>query len=196
MFAGFWKTYLKLSGWKLVDPPPDLPKYVLIAAPHTTNWDLVYMQAVGYSNRMGVSWMGKHTLFKPPFGPIMRAMGGVPVVRHERRNMVDQIADEFAKRDRFIIAIPPEATRKRAEYWRSGFYHIAKAAGVPVVLGYLDYAKKEAGFGPPLYPSGDIKKDMDIIRAFYAGKVGKYPDQFGPIRLKEEDPSSEEAPRS
>lgn len=196
MLPGFWSTFLKLSGWKLVDPPPDLPKYVLIAAPHTTNWDLVYMQAVGYANRMGVSWMGKHTLFKPPFGPIMRALGGVPVVRHERRNMVDQIADEFAKRDHFIIAIPPEATRKRAEYWRSGFYYIAKAAGVPVVLGYLDYAKKEAGFGPPLYPSGDIKKDMDIIRAFYTGKVGKYPEQFGPIRLKEEDPPSEEAPRS
>jgi 1-acyl-sn-glycerol-3-phosphate acyltransferase len=194
MFAGFWKTFLKLSSWKLVDPPPDLPKYVLIAAPHTTNWDLVYMQAIGYASHMGVSWMGKHTLFKPPFGPIMRALGGVPVVRHERRNMVDQMADEFAKRDRFIIAIPPEATRKRSEHWRSGFYHIARAAGVPIVPGYLDYSKREAGFGPPLYPTGDIQKDMDVLRAFYSGKVGKYPEQFGPIRLKEEEPAQEESP--
>ncbi len=187
MRALLGKSILAVSGWKLVSPRPSVPKYVLIAAPHTTNWDLVYMQAVGYASGMDVSWMGKHTLFKPPFGPIMRALGGVPVVRHERRNMVDQMADEFAKRESFVLAIPPEGTRKRAEYWRSGFYHIARTANVPVVPGYLDDPNKAAGFGPPMYPTGNIRADMDILRAFYAPFVGKYPDKFGPIRLKEEE---------
>ena len=175
-----------ISGWKIGDHPPTMKKYVLIAAPHTTNWDLVHMQSIGYSLGMKVSWMGKHTLFRPPFGPIMRALGGVPVVRHERRNMVDQMADMFAERGEFILAIPPEGTRGKAEYWRSGFYHIARAANVPIVPGYLDYPNKTGGFGPPLMPTGNVKADMDVLRAFYAPFRGKYHDNFGPIRLKEE----------
>jgi 1-acyl-sn-glycerol-3-phosphate acyltransferase len=180
------KVILGLSRWKVASEPPALKKYVLIAAPHTTNWDLVHMQSVGYALGMNVSWMGKHTLFKPPFGPLMRALGGVPVVRHERRNMVDQMAEVFRERDEFILAIPPEGTRKLAEHWRSGFYHIAKAANVPIVPGYLDYPNKMAGFGPPLYPSDDIRADMDVLRAFYKPFTGKFPHQVSPVRLKEE----------
>ena len=140
-----------------------------------------------------VSWLGKHTLFQPPLGFVMRRVGGIPVVRHQRGQLVAEAARLFADRDDLALVVPAEGTRSTASHWKSGFYHIARTAGVPIVCGYLDYARRRGGFGLVLMPSGDLRADMDRIRAFYADKAGRYPEKFGPVRLQEEDrePGSE-----
>jgi 1-acyl-sn-glycerol-3-phosphate acyltransferase len=160
---------------------------VLIAAPHTSNWDLAYLLALAAVFDVRVSWMGKHSLFRPPLGLLMRRLGGIPVERHRRGDLVAQAARSLVEADALALVVPAEGTRGYVPHWKSGFYHIARTAGVPIVLGYLDYARRRGGFGPALVPSGDVRRDMDEIREFYADKVGKYPDQFGAVRLKEED---------
>jgi 1-acyl-sn-glycerol-3-phosphate acyltransferase len=109
------------------------------------------------------------------------------VRRHERRNMVDAMAGEFSRRETLALVVPAEATRARAEHWKSGFYHIARVAQVPIVLGFLDYGRRRGGFGPELRPTGDLARDMDVVRSFYADKRGRHPEAFGPVRLREED---------
>jgi 1-acyl-sn-glycerol-3-phosphate acyltransferase len=177
---------LKLAGWKHLGQPPAMPKCVVVAAPHTSNWDFVLMLLVSLARRKRFGWAGKHTLFRPPFGAIMRALGGVPIDRNARRGATQQLVSAFERADRLTLVITPEGTRQRTEHWRSGFYHVARLAGVPIVLGLLDYRTQEAGFGPTLVPTGDVTRDMDQIRAFYAGRTGRRPDHFGPVRLAEE----------
>lgn len=186
---GLWiaRLFLRLTGWAPEGERPNVEKYVLIAAPHTTNWDFPYTLAFAKVFGINIRWMGKHTLFQFPFGWIMKKLGGIPIRRHERGNIVQAMADDFKNYDELAITVPTEGTRSRVEYWKSGFYHIARTANVPIVMGYLDYKRKRGGFGKPFYPSGDLKKDMDTIRAFYADKVGKYPENFGPVRLREEE---------
>jgi len=179
--AFLWATRWKLEGW----PPPDR-RFVLIAAPHTSNWDLVYLLALASVCDLRISWMAKHTLFRPPLGWLFRALGGLPVRRHERGNLVEQTAAAFKETWELAIVVPAEGTRGPAEHWKSGFYHIARKAEVPIVMGFLDYARRRGGFGPSFAPSGDLRKDMDQVRAFYAGKQARYPDDFGPVRLREE----------
>ncbi len=178
--------FLKLTGWEPEGSKPRMRRFVLIAAPHTSNWDLAYLLAVATSCDLKISWMGKHGLFRPPFGWLMRRVGGIPIVRHRRENMVSQMTRAFEERESLVLVVPAEGTRRYVAHWKSGFYHIARSAGVPIVLGYLDYARRRGGFGPAIYPTGDIRCDMDKIRAFYADKIGKHPDQFGEVRLKEE----------
>ncbi len=180
------KLFLKLMGWRAQGPLPDLPKFVLVAAPHTSNWDLPYMLAIGTVLGMRVSFMGKHTLFRPPFGWIMRFLGGISVDRRGRHGAVDQMAAIFRQRERLILAVAPEGTRSHRDHWRSGFYEIARAADIPIVLGFLDYGNKCGGLGPILHPTGDLHADMDLIRAFYEPIRGRRPRKFGPIRLKGE----------
>ena len=186
------RMILGAYGWKTVGgPPADCPKYVLVAAPHTSNWDFPFTVATFWKHRVKLHWVGKHTLFKPPFGGFFRALGGIAVDRRSSQNMVQQLAARFAEADHLVVAVPVEGTRKRQEYWKSGFYHIARAANVPVVLGSLDFPKKEATLGPAIHLTGDMKADMDRIRAFYADKVGKHPEWFGPVRLKDEETQGE-----
>jgi 1-acyl-sn-glycerol-3-phosphate acyltransferase len=130
--------------------------------------------------------MGKHTLFRGPLGPMMRWLGGVPVYRARAGGLVTQMAQAFARDSELVLTVPPEGTRARAVCWKSGFYQIARAARVPIVLGYLDYERRRGGLGPILVPGDDLRADMDTIRAFYADKRGKYPDCFGDVRLAEE----------
>ena len=182
-----FEAFLWITGWEIEGERPRAKKLVLIAAPHTSNWDLAYLLALAARYRIKPYWMGKHTLFRPPFGWLLRRLGGIPIRRHLRENVVEQMTRAFAERDELCLTVPPEGTRGRAPHWKSGFYHIARGARVPIVLGYLDYARKRGGFGPELHPTGDLAADMDRIRAFYADKVGKYPDCFGEIRLREED---------
>ena len=184
------RIILKVSGWKDVGHKPPFRKYVLIAAPHTSNWDLVFMLAIGKAAGIHPSWMGKHTMFRGLFGRMLRWLGGVPVDRTARRDVVQQMADAFAEADDLVLAIPPEGTRSLTKQWRSGFYHIARAANVPVVMGFLDYARKEGGIGPAVHLTGDPKADMDVLRAFYSEKKGRFPERFGPIRLAIEDEAS------
>lgn len=178
---------LKLFGWRAEGSLADLPKCVLIVAPHTSNWDFLVMLALAVALRIKATWMGKHTLFRPPFGWLMRRLGGLPIDRGTRHNVVEQAVESFRARDRLVLAILPEGTRKRTPYWKSGFYHIAMGAKVPIALAYADYRRKVGGIGRVIVPSGDVDADMALIRDFYSGMTGKRPDQFGEIRLKSQD---------
>jgi len=178
---------LKLFGWRAVGSLADQPKCVIVVAPHTSNWDFAVLVLVALALRLKVTWMGKHTLFRPPFGWIMRRLGGLPIDRRMRHNMVDQVIESFRNHNRQVLAIPPEGTRKRAPYWRSGFYYIALGAQVPIAFGFADYRRKVGGIGGVITPSGDVDADMAIIRDFYSEIIGKRPDQFGEIRLKPQE---------
>ena len=182
------RWFLRLSGWEAEGAKPVANRFVLIAAPHTSNWDLAFLLALAAGFDLRVSWMGKHALFRPPFGWLMRRTGGIPIVRHQRGDMVAQAARRFASAEKLALVVPAEGTRRHVTHWKSGFYHIARMANVPIVLGYLDYSRRRGGFGPAIQASGDVGADMDKIRAFYADKVGRFPDQFGDVRLKEEGP--------
>jgi len=181
---GSW--VLRATGWTLSGARPPIDKYVLIAAPHTSNWDLLFLLALAWSVDLPLAWMGKHTLFPPVIGAVTRALGGVPVRRDRRSDMVSQMSELFASRSELALTVPAEGTRGWVEYWKSGFYRIALAADVPIVPGFLDYPRRRGGFGPPLHPTGDIAKDMDVLRAFYADKVGHHPENWTAPRLREE----------
>lgn len=180
--------FLRLTGWRMEGEVPTHARYVLVAAPHTTNWDLPYTLAIGFFAGLRVHWIGKHTLFRRPFGTLMRALGGIAIDRRISQNMVEQVVARFRESARLIIVIPPEGTRGGGErYWKSGFYHIARGAEVPIVLGFLDYRRRRGGFGPTISLSGDVAGDMERLRGFYAGVVAKHPDKFRTPRLRDED---------
>jgi 1-acyl-sn-glycerol-3-phosphate acyltransferase len=179
--------YLRLFGWRVEGALPAGGKAVVIAAPHTSNWDMPFMLAVAYVLGIEPSWLGKRELFRWPFGGLMRWLGGISVVRSRRENMVQQVAAKFDAAASLYVVIPPSATRSRATYWKSGFYHIARAANVPIVCAFLDYGRKLAGIGPSLVPSGDVRADMERIRSFYETIEAKYPEQTTPVRLVEEE---------
>ena len=184
-------TLLNLSGWRLGSDAPTIPRYVAVAAPHTSNWDGYHMIVVGLALNLKMQWLGKHTLFRWPFGGIVKRLGGIPVRRSKKMGLVDQVAAYIEKSDQICVFVPPEGTRSRVDTWKSGFYRIAMTANVPIVPTYLDYANRVAAFGEPLHPSGDIAADMKILRAFYQGIAGRYPEKFGEPRLRDEiDPKT------
>lgn len=182
------QTWLRLHGWRLEGAVPQPQRFVLLLVPHTSNWDAVYMLAMGFVYGIRIEWMVKDTLFVPPMGWLLRALGGIPIDRRASNGVVGQMIEAFARRDSLILGIPPEGTRTRGEYWKSGFYEIARAAKVPIVLGYLDFGRKVGGMGPTLIPTGDVVADMDRIRAFYEGMNGLHPGEFTPPKLKLEEP--------
>jgi 1-acyl-sn-glycerol-3-phosphate acyltransferase len=190
------RSFLAATGWEAEGPRPEPDRYVLIAAPHTTNWDFPYLLAFATIFDLEISWMGKSSLFRPPFGGIMRFLGGIPIRRERSHNVVASMVEAFAVRERLGLVVPAEGTRDYVDHWKSGFYHIARTARVPIVLSYLDYSRRRGGFGPVFHPSGEIKRDMDRIRAFYADKQGKFPERFGRIRLREEDATRSGGPGS
>ncbi|TFU17138.1 lysophospholipid acyltransferase family protein [Thermus tengchongensis] len=177
---------LRGLGWRYHMPEPPSKKYVLIGAPHTSNWDffvgLLALWALGIRAR----WLGKKELFRPPLGWLLRLLGGIPVDRSRRSNLVDQVAAIFQREEEIAILITPEGTRSQAPYWRTGFYYMALKAGVPIALGYADFRRKEVGIGGYLWPTGDIRRDFAEIRAFYQDKVGLRPEKQGPIRIRDE----------
>ena len=177
------------TGWRFEGPLPDDRKYVCIAAPHTSNWDGALLLALARSIGLPMAWMIKSEWLGGAKGVLLRRLGAIGIDRTTSHNVVEQMIEQLRRADELVLVIPPEGTRRRAEHWKSGFYHIARGADVPVVPGYLDYARKRAGFGPAMRLTGDVRADMDVIRGFYE-KVraqGRVPDQFGPIRLREED---------
>lgn len=180
------RLFLRATGWQPEGAHPEARRYVLIAAPHTTNWDFPYLLAFAEHFGMQISWLGKASLFRGPLGPVMRALGGIPIERSRSANRVAEMARVFGEHEELGLVVPAEATRARTEYWKSGFYYIALTAGVPIVMSYLDYARKIGGIGPTFVPSGDVVRDMDSVRRFYADKQGKFPAAFGPVRLREE----------
>ncbi|BDG21777.1 lysophospholipid acyltransferase family protein [Thermus thermophilus] len=184
---------LRLFGWELKVAPPPSRKYVLIGAPHTSNWDFVVGLLALWGARIRARWLGKKELFKPPLGLLMRLLGGIPVDRSRRSNLVDQVAEILAREEEIAILITPEGTRGKAPYWRTGFYYMALKAGVPIALGYADFRRKEVGIGAYLWPTGDLRRDFEAIRAFYQDKTGLRPEKQGPIRIREEVEQTEEA---
>jgi hypothetical protein len=181
------KVWLGAFGWHVEGGPPDVRKAVVVAYPHTSGWDLPFTLAVSFVLGVRFNWIGKHTLFKAPFGPFFRFLGGVPVDRGGRHNAVTATAELLREHDELLVIIAPEGTRGKAKRWRTGFYYIALAADVPIVCGFLDYEKKCGGFGHVFRPSGDIEADWAALRDFYAGVKGKHPATQGEITLGEEE---------
>ena len=179
---------LRMVGWKYEGAVPPEKKCVVIAYPHTSNWDAPLLVALAKSIHFDMAWMIKDDWFKGPMGPLLRSVGAVAVNRKGSHNLVDQMVAEFAARDSFHLVIPPDGTRSRADYWRSGFYHIANNANVPVVPGYLDYARKVGGLGAAISLTGDVTTDMNAFRSFYENlnPKARVPGNVGPIRLREE----------
>ncbi len=175
---------LTILGWKVINELPAAKKYILIAAPHTSNWDFPLGLLAKFSQRIKLNYLGKGALFNSPFGWCFRALGGIPVYRKQKLNMVDQMVEQFNQREDMILAMSPEGTRSYLEYWKSGFYHIAHKAGVPIAMGTLDFGNKTVRLGNTFMPTGDIQEDMKIIRTFFENIKGKKPRNQGPIEVK------------
>jgi 1-acyl-sn-glycerol-3-phosphate acyltransferase len=174
------RAFLRLNGWTVQGALPEhTPKCVLIAAPHTSNWDLPYTLMVAYCLHLNVYWMGKRSLFRGPFGPVMRWLGGIAVDRSKSTNLVSASAAALvAATGSLQLVVPPEGTRGKTRHWKTGFYFIALEARVPIVLAYMDYERKVSGLGPVFHPSGDVDADMAQIKHFYAGIKGRNAEQF------------------
>jgi 1-acyl-sn-glycerol-3-phosphate acyltransferase len=177
LIRGLAFSFLKVFGWRLEGRLPDVDKLVVIAAPHTSNWDLPVLLSLAFALRAKACWLGKHSLFRRPFGFLFRWMGGIPVYRSASKNMVAQSVEMFRNCEKLILTIPPEGTRSKVSYWKTGFYYIALGAGTPIAMAFIDYKRKASGVGPTLYPTGNIEADMEVIRNFYATVTAKYPDK-------------------
>ena len=183
------RAYWAVSRWHYRSAP--LPRDgagILIGAPHTSNWDFALMLAISWRAGVSVKFLGKKSLFKRPFGPLMRALGGIPVDRANPAGLVDDLVARVRAGERFYLVITPEGTRSASPYWKSGFYRIARATGLPVILGYVDRTTMTSGLGPTLELTGDVAADMDRIRAFYDGRTGVTGRTTTP-RLHEESPA-------
>lgn len=167
----------KLLGWKDVGTLPDVPQYIAILAFHTSNWDVFYGILIAFAFKVDIYFMAKHQLFRFPFAPLVRFLGGIPIDRSVSSNTVQATIDMFKKHERFAIALAPEGTRKKVEKWKTGFYHIACGANVPIVLAFLNYKTKTGGVGDVIYPTGDMQTDFIKIRKYYEQVTAYYPEK-------------------
>jgi 1-acyl-sn-glycerol-3-phosphate acyltransferase len=181
---GLSQIILSIFGWQIIGRFPFEDKYIVVGAPHTSNWDFVLMLLLRYATGTNLHFVGKASLFRWPFGFFMRRLGGIPVDRTSRNNFVEQVIELINRNDQLIIGITPEGTRGKTTYWRSGFYYMAIGAHVPILLVSIDYQQRQLEIGSLIYPSGDLQKDFSSMRKFYAGKRGKYPSKQGEIRLR------------
>ncbi len=178
--------YWRLKGWTFHGEVPTIPKMIVIGAPHTTNWDFVlYLAALNYF-RIKATYIGKHTLFRWPFGWFFRMFGGMPVDRSKPGGIVGEVARAFKAADAMILVMAPEGTRSAAQHWKTGFVKIAAAARVPVVVASVDFNKRQLRIGPTIPYDDDVTGFMDRVRSFYADKQGLYPDQMGAVKLADE----------
>ncbi len=175
---------LSWAGWRLDAGQPLPAQCVIIGAPHTSGTDLLVALLARAALGIAFRWAAKDTYFWGPVGWLLRVCGGIPVNRRERTNFVARMAVFFRENEDFRLVIAPEGTRRRAAYWRTGFYYIAQAAQIPIVLGYADYSRKVVGFGPSLVPTGDIEADFAFIRGFYATVTGRYPERHSEIAIR------------
>jgi len=186
------RLFFWVSRWRFEGALPADRRCVIIAAPHTSTWDIAFLVASMWLLGGRISWMAKHTLFRWPWGFLFRWLGGVAIDRTARHRVVEQMAGLFRERGELVLAVAAEGTRSYRSHWKSGFYHIARSAGVPIVCSYLDFAEKRVGIGLCFVPTDDVTRDMDRIRAFYADKTGRHPERFSPCRLREEGRLREE----
>jgi len=191
MLGGIARRILRLFGWSWDGPFPTEPKGVMVVSPHTSNWDLIVAILFRWSlDAPQVNYLAKHSVFWWPLSSVLRFTGGIPVFRHEHRNVVMQVADMFAERERLWLAIAPAGTRRKTEYWKSGFYHMAKAANVPILPVQMDFGRKVLVFGEPYHVVGEVTQDMDHLRAFFGSARGHRDELATPIRLSVEDEGS------
>jgi len=184
MLKFFSKSIFKLAGWQLNIVLPEEKKFVLIGAPHTSNWDFPLALLAFWTLDLKIYWVAKIQMFWGPLYYLFTFLGGIPVDRSSSHGFIGQIANQFDQAEEMVLAISPEGTRSQTDYWKSGFYHIAIAAKVPICLAYIDYRKRTLGFAQVLYPSGNIDADMEIIAEFYKNIKGKRPQNQGPVRLR------------
>jgi 1-acyl-sn-glycerol-3-phosphate acyltransferase len=170
LLRGITDLLMKWAGWKWEGEPPEHPKFVLVAAPHTSNWDFFLLMAVCLHWRLPLRWMGKQSLFNGPLSPLMTALGGIPV--RPRQATVQRMIALLEERERIVLGLSPEGARARTERWRTGFWHIAHGARVPIATGFVDVPTRRLGIGPCLVPSGDFEADMRILSEFYAPMKG------------------------
>jgi len=178
----FARLLLRLFGWSLEREDPGTRRYVLIVAPHTSNWDFPIGLLAAWALGLQAHWMGKNTLFEGLPGPLFRAWGGIPVNRGQTGKTIEKMAARFAAEHHFVLGMAPEGTRGAADHWKSGFWHIARAARVPVVMAYIDYSRKQVGMGGAFMPGDDLETDFRRLREFYADKRGRYRQQESAIR--------------
>ena len=169
------KFIMRMVGWRVDGGLPDLPKFILIGAPHTSNWDFVLFLGVIFSLRANVRFMGKAEIFRSPIGFFFRYCGGVPVDRSKSTGLVDQMVQACRESDHFILTIAPEGTRHQVQEWKRGFYHIAKGAGIPIVMAIVDGKQKTVRVGQVFHPTEDMEADIKVIQGFFAGIVGINP---------------------
>jgi 1-acyl-sn-glycerol-3-phosphate acyltransferase len=177
--AALGRFMMGIRGWRVEGRIPDIPKMVLVVAPHTSNWDFLTGLWVKLAMRMGARFVGKHTLFRWPLGVFMRFLGGVPVDRSAAANFVDETARVLRDSDRMTLVIAPEGTRRRTDRFKSGFYRIAMATGVPIVLAGFDYPRKVVFFGPVVHPTGDYEKDLAEILSHFDASMALKPRNYG-----------------
>jgi len=175
---------LKILGWKKKGELPEQDKYVVIIAPHTSNWDLFYGIILAFALKLDPRFIAKKELFRRPFSTVMKWLGGIPIDRALSSHLVDQMIYTFSESKKFVLALAPEGTRHKTSYWKSGFYHIAVRAHVPIQLAFLDYPSKTGGAGPLINPTGNLDYDMQTIRNFYMTVKGKYPQNTGPVIIQ------------
>lgn len=178
------RTLLRAAGWRVDLPWPNVPRCVIVVYPHTSNWDFVLGYLAKLASALPVRWVGKHSLFRPPFGAMLRRMGGIPVDRRAPAGFVAQLGRELSEAPWMWLALAPEGTRARTDHWKSGFYRLALAARVPIGLAFIDYGTRTIGLSRYLELTGDEATDLEGIRAAYAGKVGRHADQASDIRLR------------
>ncbi len=173
--AGF---FLRLFGWRIAGALPDLPKMVLIGAPHTSNWDFPLAIALIFYLGVHINWMAKKEFFVAPFASLWRWLGGVPVDRKGSGGIVGQTVEAIQARARIVLAIAPEGTRSKVARWRTGFYHIAHGANIPIVPVLVDYGRKTLTITEPFLPTGDLEADLPLLQARYHDIRGKHSDKF------------------
>jgi len=184
MLSCLCRWTLRVLGWTINADFPDVDKYVVIAAPHTSNWDFPLGIVAARAIKLEVHWIGKHTIFRWPIGWFFRALGGIPVDRSQKLDLIRRTKALFASSDRLVFALAPEGTRSRTDHWKTGFYHIARAAAVPIVMAYLDFGRKQVGLGDSFYPGDDIEADFVLIREYYKDRRGKNPENESLIRVR------------
>ncbi|MBA4607151.1 MULTISPECIES: 1-acyl-sn-glycerol-3-phosphate acyltransferase [Aeromicrobium] len=183
----FWTV----SRWSFRSEPAPKGPTILLAGPHTSNWDFVLMLAIAWKCGFRPHFLGKKELFRGPAGPFMRALGGIEVDRKNPAGLIDELIEHARSGDNFQLVITPEGTRGNVKRWKSGFYRLAREADLPVTLGYCDRTTMTAGLGPTFRLTGDVRADMDVIRAFFADKAGVRPERRVEPRLAEEDRPAE-----
>jgi len=178
---------LNIFGWKVdsIDLPAD--KYVVIGAPHTTNWDFPLALLTIAATGLKFSWAGKDSLFFFPLGPLLKKIGGISVNRKVRNDFLRVILTKFKEQENFVVAIAPEGTRSYTDHWKCGFYQIAVQAGAKIALGYVDFTSKTAGIGKIITPTGNLEDDFQLIREFYQDKTGLYPEKQSKIAVREKE---------